>query len=84
LCQDADDNHNHKHICRIVSKLVVSGKGELKRYTKRLDSHDGYAAYGTADGDVDEGILAAIFGGDLVYHDDGKHDNDEAVKEECC
>lgn len=82
LRKNADDYHDHKHICRVVTELVVSGKREFQRDTECLDRHDRNTAHGTANGDVDKWVLATILRSDLVDHDDGENDNEEAVEHE--
>jgi hypothetical protein len=65
-----------------VCKLVVPGERHLERQAERLDEHDGDGARGGADGDVDEGVLAAVLGRDLVDHENGEDGDEEAVEEE--
>lgn len=67
-----------------MGKLILALKREFQSNTKCLDRHDGYGTNSRADGEVYQGILLAIFWGDLVDHDDGEHGNDGDVGEETC
>jgi hypothetical protein len=82
LREDADDHHNHEHVSRVISKLVVSSKSEFERNTECLDRHDGYAAHGAADRNVDEWVLATVLWRDFVNHNDGEYDDEEAIEHE--
>lgn len=82
LGQNADGGQDHEDISRRVRKLVLSSKGKLQRDAKSLDRHDRDGANGRANGEVDESILAAVDGGDLVYHDDGENRDSYDVEQE--
>lgn len=84
LCENAADDHDDKDIGRGVCELVVAGKGHLQRNAKRLDKHDGNGAGCGADGQVDQRVLAAVLGCDLVDHEDREDGNEEAVNKEAC
>lgn len=82
LSEDASDNHNDENIGRWVCELVLAIEGHLQGGTESFDGHDGNGAGGRADGEVDEGVLAAVLGGDLVDHEDGEDGDEGAVEEE--
>lgn len=65
-----------------MRELVVAGKGQLDGDAEALDGHDGHAADGAANGDVDERILAAMRGSDAVDHYDGEDGDGGAIEEE--
>lgn len=65
-----------------MCELVVSRERHLQRNAKSLDEHDRDGAGGGADGEVDERVLAAMLGRNLVDHEDGKDGDEEAVDEE--
>ncbi len=80
--ENAAYNHDDEDVCRRMRELVVSRKCHLERDTKGLDEHDGDRPSGGADGKVDQRVLAAVPGRDLVNHEDGENCNKEAVDEE--
>lgn len=82
LREDAAYDHDDEDIGRGVGELVVAREGHLQRNAKGLDEHDGDGAGGGADGEVDQGVLAAVLGSDLVDHKDGENGNEKAVDEE--
>lgn len=82
LCENATHDQDDEGVCRRVSKLVVAREGHLERQTERLDEHDGHGAGCRADGDVNERVLAAVLGCDLVNHEDGEDGDEQAVEEE--
>lgn len=84
LCKNANHHHNHEDVGRVVSELVVARKCELKRYAECLDRHDRHATYGTANGDVDQRVLATVLRSDFVDHDNCKNDDEKAVEHEGC
>jgi hypothetical protein len=84
LREDASDNYDDEDVGRGVCELVVARERHLERQAERLDEHDGDGARGGADGDVYEGVLAAVLGRDLVDHEDGEDGDEEAVEEEAC
>lgn len=82
LGEDAADYQDDEDIGRRVGELVVSSKRHLERNAKGLDEHDGNGARRGADGEIDEGVLAAVLGRDLVDHEDAEDDAEGAVEEE--
>ena len=84
LRENASDNHNDKHICRGVRKLIIPRKRHLERQPKRLDEHDRDGPSGRADGEVNERVLAPVLGRDLVDHKGGEDGDEEAVEQEAC
>ena len=82
LRENAAYDDNYEDVGRGVGELVVAGESHLKRNTEGLDEHDRYRAGGGADGEVDERVLAAVLGRDLVDHEDGEDGDKEAVHEE--
>lgn len=81
LRQNASDNHNNKHICRRMRELVVACESHLQGKAKRLDEHDRDRARRRADGEVDERVLAAVLGRNLVDHKEGEDGDKGAVEE---
>lgn len=65
-----------------MRELVFSRKGHLERNSERFDSHDGDGAGGGADREVDERVLLAVLGCDLVDHEDGEDGDECAVEQE--
>ena len=82
LRENAANDQDYEDVCRRVCKLVVSSKCHLQGNTEGLDKHDGDGAGGGADGEVDQGVLAAVLGSDLVDHKDGENGNEKAVDKE--
>lgn len=82
LRKNAAYDQDDEDVGRRVRELVVSGEGHLKCDTERLYEHDGDGAGCGADGEVDERVLAAILGRNLVDHDDGEDGDEGAVEEE--
>lgn len=62
-----------------MGELVVAGKGKLKGNAESLDRHDRDGANGRADRDVDESIVLAVNGGDLIDHDDREYNHSSGV-----
>jgi hypothetical protein len=65
-----------------MRELVVTRKRHLERQTECLDEHYRHRAGCRADREVDEGVLAAVLGRNLVDHEDGEDGDEEAVEEE--
>lgn len=65
-----------------MRELVLSFKSHLEGNAEGLDRHDGHGAGRRADGEVDEGVLFAVLGGDLVDHENGENSDECAVEEE--
>jgi hypothetical protein len=82
LSQDAGDDDDDEDISGRMGKLIVTVECHLQCCAKRLDSHDGDGAGGGADGEVNERILATIFGRNFVDHEDGENGNEAAIYEE--
>lgn len=82
LCQDADCHYDHEHVRRRVCELVVPAKCELDGNTERFDRHDGHTAHSTADADIHQRILFAVFGRNPVYHEYGECGDEGAIEEE--
>jgi hypothetical protein len=82
LRENATDDHNDENVCRRMRELVITRKRHLERQTKCLDEHDRHRAGRGADGKVDEGVLAAVLGRNLVDHEDREDGNEEAIEEE--
>lgn len=59
----------------------MAGKGKLKGNSESLDGHDRDRADSRADRKVDEGILLAMDGSNLVNHENGKRDNRDGVEQ---
>lgn len=84
LRENAAHDHDDEDIGRGMCELVVSRECHLQRDAEGFDEHDRDRASCGADGEVDEWVLAAMFRGDLVDHEDGEDGNEEAVDEETC
>lgn len=84
LRENAAYDDDDEDVGRGVGELVVARESHLKRNAKGLDEHDRHRAGGSADGEVDERVLAAVLGSDLVDHEDGEDGDEEAVDEEAC
>jgi hypothetical protein len=82
LREDAAYDHDDEDVGRGVGELVVAREGHLEGNAEGLDEHDGDRAGGGADGEVDQGVLAAVLGSDLVDHEDGEDGDEKAVNEE--
>ena len=82
LRQNAHSGDDDKDICRGVGELVVASKSELEGNAESLDGHDGDGADKRADAEVDQRVLLAVDGGDLVDGDDRVHGDGEGVKQE--
>lgn len=82
LGQDADHDDNGEDPGGRIGELVVAAEGEFEGDAEALDGHDGDAADGAADGDVDHRVLLAVLGGDAVDHYQGEDDDDGAVEHE--
>jgi hypothetical protein len=65
-----------------MGELVIASKCQLDGNAEALDRHDGHATDGAADGDVDERVLAAVRGSDMVDHYDSEDSDGGAVEEE--
>ena len=65
-----------------MRELVVACESHLEGNAKGLDEHDGDGAGCGADGQVDERVLAAMLGGDLIDHEDGEDGDKETVDKE--
>jgi hypothetical protein len=65
-----------------MRKLVVPVERHLERNSEGLDSHDGHGSGRRTDGKVNERILLAMSGRDLVDHDDREDGHDGAVEHE--
>jgi hypothetical protein len=63
-----------------VRELVVARKGQLQRNAKRLDGHDRDGPDGRADAQVDEWVLLAVDGADLVDHEARKDADSDRVE----
>ena len=81
LRENADYDNNGEDVGRGVRELVVAADCQLERNPEAFDGHDGDAADGAADGDVDHGVFLAVLGGDLVNHDHREECDHEAVKQ---
>jgi hypothetical protein len=84
LGQDADYYHNRKDVGARVGELVIAGERELEGNAEALDRHDGNAADGGADGEVDHGVALSVDWRDLVDHYGGEDCDKHAVNHECC
>ena len=82
LRENAADDQDYEDVCRRVCKLVVSSKCHLQGNTEGLDKHDGDGAGCRTNGEVNERVLATVFGRNLVYHEDAEDDTESAVEEE--
>lgn len=65
-----------------MAELIIAGKCELQGDAKSLDGHDRDGANCGTNGKVDESILFAMHGGDLVNHEHCECDNGSSIKEE--
>lgn len=81
LREDAANCDDYKNVCGGVGKLVVSRESHLKRNTESLDGHNGYRTGGRANGEVDERVLSAVLGRNVVDHEDRKGGHKNAVYE---
>lgn len=68
LSENADDDYNREDVSTRVRELIVSGEGELERNAEAFDRHDGNAADGRTDGQVNHRIALAVHWRDLVDH----------------
>lgn len=84
LREDADHDGDAEDVRAGRRELVVAAEGELHGDTEALDGHDGDAADGTADAEVDHGVLLAVLGGDSVDHDHRKGRHYYAVEQKAC
>lgn len=82
LCHDGDHSDDHKGICARVDQLILAAECEFESNTEPLDRTNGDASDSTADAEVDQRVLLAVFGGHIVDHEDGKGDHDRAVEQE--
>lgn len=65
-----------------MSELVVAGKGELEGNAESLDRHDGNGSDSGADREVDESVLLAVNGSNLVNHEQRKDDDGQSIDDE--
>ena len=65
-----------------MCELIVSRKGHFQRDTEGFDEHNRDGAGCGADGKVDEWVLAAMLGCNLVDHEDRKDSDKETVDKE--
>ena len=84
LREDTAYGDDYKDVSRGVRKLVVPGKGHLERNAECLDGHDGDGAGCGADGQVNERVLLAMLGRNVVNHENGEGGDEDAVDEEAC
>lgn len=80
LRQDTHSSENQEHICRGVRELVVPRKGKLKSNAESLYRHNRDRPNGRADGKIDDRIVLAMHGCNLVDHVDGERDHDDSVE----
>ena len=64
-----------------MCELVVPTKRELDGHAEAFNCHYGNRAYEGADGNVNNRILATVSWCDNVDHNQGKHQDGEAVHE---
>ena len=82
LDNDAENHHNSKDVGARVRELIFTAKRELDGDAKTFYRHDRHGTrYGT-DGDVDHGIFLAMFGYNMVDHDEAEDKRGEAEHEE--
>ena len=81
LRENAAYDHDDEDVCRGVCELVVPGECHLQRNTEGLDEHDRDRTGRGADGEVDQRVLAAVLGRDLVDHEDREDGDEEAVNQ---
>lgn len=65
-----------------MGELVVASEGELQCDAEGLDGHDGDGPDSRANREVDQCVLLAVLGRNLIYHDDGEDDNQTGVEKE--
>ena len=82
LREDAAYDHDDEDVGRGVGELVVARECHLERNAECLDEHDGDGAGCRTNGEVNERVLATVFGRNLVYHEDAEDDTESAVEEE--
>ena len=63
-----------------MGELVVAGKSKLKGDAESLNGHDGDGADSGADGQVNEGVLLAVYWSDLVNHKYSEGDDCDGVE----
>lgn len=63
-----------------MGKLVIPVESHLQCRAESFDGHNGNGAGRGAYREVNERILAAVLGGDLVYHENREDGNKSAVK----
>jgi hypothetical protein len=81
LREDTNDGDNDEHVCRGVRELVLALERHFQSNAKGFDGHDGDGSSRGADGQVNERVLSAVLGCDLVDHEDGKDGHKSAVHE---
>jgi hypothetical protein len=84
LDEDAADGDEAEDVGARIDELVFARKGEFDRDTKALDEHDGDGADDGGDGDVHDGVRAAVFGDNHVREYHGEDAHGEAVQEKPC
>lgn len=67
-----------------MRELVVSSKGHLQCDSEGLDEHDRNGAGCGANRKVNERVLAAVLGCNLIDHEDGEDSHEGAVEEKAC
>ena len=65
-----------------MRELVLPLKCHLQRDAEGFDGHNRDGTGGRADGQVDQRVLAAVFGSNLVNHQDGEDGDKGTVEEE--
>lgn len=80
LRHNADNRQEHEDVGRRMRELIVTPECQLQGDSEGLDRHDGHGANGRADGEIDERILLAVFGRNLVYHHDGEDSHGNSVE----
>lgn len=84
LREDAHHDDDGEDVGARVAELVASSEGKFQGDAEAFDGHDGYAAHGAADGNIDHRVRFAVPRCDAVDHDDSEDRHDGAVEEEAC
>lgn len=63
-----------------MSELIVARKGELEGDAKSLDGHDRDGADRRTDRQVNDRVLLAVDGSDLVDHNDCEDDDRKGIQ----
>lgn len=84
LHHDANNDNSGKHPGSRSPQLIVALEGEPEGHSKALDGHDRDGPGERADGDVDEGVCAALRWGHAVDHVEAEAEHKDAVGHEPC